>query len=162
MTPEHYMRQAIAAARQSVKDGGAAIGAVLVDTATGRVVATGESLVKVSHDPTAHAEIGCIRTAAHELASDDLYGHTLISTLEPCHMCLSAAAWARISTIYFGAYRNDVDPSLFDLLGSFSDEQEAARMNLREQVAMTVTGGILGAQCAKLLAGYRDGSRHST
>jgi tRNA(Arg) A34 adenosine deaminase TadA len=156
-----FMLQAIIAAKAAQADGGVAIGAVLVDDASGNVVATGGSTVGVTHDPTSHAEIVCIRAAAHKLSSDDLYGHTLYSTLEPCHMCLSAAAWAKIGHVYFGAYRKDVDPTLFDTFHERGDEAEAAHMNLRERTHMHVQGGVLEAECAQLLDGYHEKVRHN-
>ena len=93
---DDYMRGAIAAAEQAVASGGVAIGAVLVDRTTGEIVARGGSMVGPTKDPTAHAEVNAIREAAQKFHTDDLYGLALYSTLEPCHMCLSAAAWARI------------------------------------------------------------------
>jgi tRNA(Arg) A34 adenosine deaminase TadA len=161
MKAEDFMRLAIRAAQDAKAAGGVAIGAVLVEESTGAVVASGESLVGITKDPTAHAEVGAIRSASQQLGTDDLFGYTLYSTLEPCHMCLSAAAWARIPRIYFGAYRKDVDPSLFDTIGALGDEQEAAHMNLRENTGMRVQGGVLEVDCAALLAGYHDGPKHS-
>ena len=158
---EDYMRQAIAAAKEAQQEGGVAIGAVLVQDQTGEVVATGGSLVGVTKDPTSHAEINCIRQASTKFGTDDLYGYTLYSTLEPCHMCLSAAAWARIAHVYFGAYRKDVDPSLFETKDVPGDEQEAAHMNLREHTSMQVHGSILENDCAALLRAYHDGPKHS-
>ncbi len=159
---ESYMRAAIAAAQQAEASGGVAIGAVLVDNTTGEIIATGGSTVGITKDPTSHAEINAIRAAAGKLHTDDMFGLTLYSTLEPCHMCLSATAWARIPRLYFGAYRKDVDESLFDIKGDFSDEQEGGRMNLRENVAMQVKGGVLEQECAELLASYGDREHHSS
>ncbi len=158
-THEEYMQLAVAAARQARQQGGVAIGAVLVN-ASGQVIASGGSLVGVTHDPTAHAEVNCIRQAAQLRADDDLFDCALYSTLEPCHMCLSTAAWAKIPTVYFGAYRKDVDETLFDISGQFSDEQEGRRMNLRDGVDMHVQGGILEAACAALLEGYHEVGHH--
>lgn len=160
-TNEEYMKLAIQAAVTSQANGGVAIGAVLVNSTTGEVIATGGSQVGPTKDPTAHAEINAIRAASKRLDTDDLFGYTLFSTLEPCHMCLSASAWARIPSVIFGAYRKDVDASLFDIKGDFSDEQEGKRMNLRENLSMNVVGGVLEDDCAKLLATYHDGAKHS-
>jgi len=159
MKHNDYMRAAIEAAKHAEHTGGVAIGAVLVDE-NGEIVAAGGSVVGLAHDPTAHAEINAIRNASKRYESSDLYNLTLYSTLEPCHMCLSAAAWARIPRVYFGAYRKDVDESLFDILGDFSDEAEGGRMNLREKTHMKVQGGILENECAELLAAYHDGPHH--
>ncbi len=157
---ETYMQLAIDVAVLSKNTGGVAIGAVLIDSQTGEVVAKGESMVGLTKDPTAHAEINCIRTASQILGTDDLYNLTLFSTLEPCHMCLSASAWARITKVYFGAYKKDVNESLFDIKGDFSDEREGGRMNLRENLSMKVTGGILEEECAGLLINYYDPHHH--
>jgi tRNA(Arg) A34 adenosine deaminase TadA len=160
MDHETAMQRAIEAAQLAQKNGGVAIGAVLVDDTTGEIIASGGSIVGVTHDPTAHAEINCIRTAAEKLGRDDLFGHTLYSTLEPCQMCLGAAAWAKIGTVYFGAYRKDVDPTLFET-DNVSDEQEALHMNLRESTSMEVRGGILESECTALLDGYHENPKHS-
>lgn len=160
MNHEVYMQAAIAVAKKSTQDGGAAIGAIIVDP-DGEIIARGESIVAVAHDPTAHAEINCIRAVAEARGSDDLFDCVLYSTLEPCHMCLSAAAWSKIPQVFFGAYRRDVDETLFDITGNFSDEQEAPRMNLRDGIAMHVQGGVLEEACAALLAGYHEISHHT-
>lgn len=157
---EYYMRLAIKAAQKAGDDGGVAIGAILIKESSSQIVATGGSIVGISKDPTAHAEVNCIRAASRLLKTDDLFDYTLFSTLEPCHMCLSAAAWARIPRIFFGAYRRDVDETLFDIKGNFSDEDEAKRMNLREKIDMQVQGGILEIECAKLLGDYHDPAKH--
>jgi tRNA(Arg) A34 adenosine deaminase TadA len=161
MTHEEYMQKAILAAEGAKRSGGVGIGAVLVRDETGEIVAAGGSYVGVTKDPTSHAEVNCIRMASSKLGTDDLYGCTLYCTLEPCHMCLSCAAWARIPHVYFGAYRKDVDPSLFETKDTPGDEQEAAHMNLRENVQMEVHGGILEQDCAALLTAYHDGPRHT-
>lgn len=157
---EAYMQQAIEIANTSKANGGVAIGAVLVDSISGAVVSTGGSMVAVTRDPTAHAEVNAIRKAAELLETDDLFNFTLYSTLEPCHMCLSAAAWARIPRIFFGAYRKDVDETLFDIKGDFSDEEEGSRMNLRENIGMKVVGGICERACADLLASHYELPHH--
>jgi tRNA(Arg) A34 adenosine deaminase TadA len=157
---DEYMKMAIKIAQQTHSNGGVAIGAILVDSETGNVVSQGGSMVSVTHDPTAHAEINAIREAANNLNTDDLFNLTLYSTLEPCHMCLSAAAWARIPRVFFGAYRKDVDETLFDIKGDFSDEEEGKRMNLRENVNMQVIGGIQEEACAQLLKDHYELPHH--
>lgn len=149
---EEYMQIAIEVAHSSTKDGGAAIGALLVDGATGDVLATGESVVGPTHDPTAHAEVNAIRRAAQMRGDDDLHDTILYSTLEPCHMCLSAAAWAHIGRVVFGAYKADIHrDSYFDITGKFSDEEEAARMNIHSREHMIVVGGVARDRCTELL-----------
>ena len=58
------------------------------------------------NDPTAHAEMNAIRAAAQKLGKDlsDCY---LYTTYEPCPMCASAAIWAQMKGIVYGADRKD-------------------------------------------------------
>ncbi len=88
-----------AAARDEVP-----VGAVLVDGATGAVLAQSGNRVEELHDPTAHAELLVIRAAAAAGQAKRLPGCDLYVTLEPCPMCAQAIAFARIRRLYFGAY----------------------------------------------------------
>ena len=88
-----------AAARDEVP-----IGAVLVDGATGAVLAQSGNRVEELHDPTAHAELLVIRAAAAVGQAKRLPGCDLYVTLEPCPMCAQAISFARIRRLYFGAY----------------------------------------------------------
>ena len=88
-----------AAARDEVP-----VGAVLVDGATGAVLAQSGNRVEELHDPTAHAELLVIRAAAAAGKAKRLPGCDLYVTLEPCPMCAQAISFARIRRLYFGAY----------------------------------------------------------
>jgi len=88
-----------AAARDEVP-----IGAVLVDGATGAVLAQSGNRVEELHDPTAHAEMLVIRAAATGTEAKRLPGCDLYVTLEPCPMCAQAISFARIRRLYFGAF----------------------------------------------------------
>ena len=78
---------AIREAEQGWLEGGIPIGSALLD-ATGRVVAAGHNLRVQSGDPTAHAEVSCIRSAGRRRDWRQL---TLVSTLSPCPMCSGTA-----------------------------------------------------------------------
>jgi tRNA(Arg) A34 adenosine deaminase TadA len=80
------------------------VGAVIVDPATGAVVAAAGNLTETLHDPTAHAEILAIRAAASARQSARIPGLDLYVTLEPCAMCAAAISAARLRRLYFGAY----------------------------------------------------------
>ena len=79
------------------------VGAVLVD-GNYKVVAIAHNLREQLKDPTSHAEIEVIRTAAKKLDSWRLDDCTLIVTLEPCVMCAGAIVAARIPRVVFGAW----------------------------------------------------------
>ena len=97
------MRIALEEAQAAAARGEAPIGAVVVDPATGEVVARAANSPIASHDPSAHAEILALRAAATKLGNYRLTGLTLVVTLEPCAMCAGAISHARISRLVFGA-----------------------------------------------------------
>jgi tRNA(Arg) A34 adenosine deaminase TadA len=76
---------------------------VLVDPATGDVVAEAHNQPIGLHDPTAHAEVLAMRAAAQKLGNYRLTGLTLYVTLEPCAMCAGAISHARIGRVVYGA-----------------------------------------------------------
>ena len=78
------------------------VGAVLV-AADGTVLARDRNRIEERRDPTAHAEMLVIRAAAARLGTARLVGCDLYVTLEPCPMCATAASFARLRRIYFGA-----------------------------------------------------------
>jgi|TARA_R110002072_G_scaffold278638_3_gene440482 tRNA(adenine34) deaminase len=99
-----YMHMALATAEIAGRRGEVPVGAVIVDTRTGRVVANCGNQMIGRHDPTAHAEMLAIRAAGNMLGSARLVDCDLYVTLEPCPMCAAAISLARIRRLYFGAY----------------------------------------------------------
>ncbi|HET6972079.1 MAG TPA: tRNA adenosine(34) deaminase TadA [Phenylobacterium sp.] len=97
------MRIALEAAQAAAAAGETPVGAVVVDPATGEVVAVGANQPIGTHDPTAHAEIVALRAAAARLGNYRLTGLTLVVTLEPCAMCAGAISHARIGRLVYGA-----------------------------------------------------------
>src|SRR6202041_2469608 len=77
---------------------------VLVDPATGIVLARAGNGTETLNDPTAHAEVLAIRAACAAAGSPRLPGIDLYVTLEPCPMCAAAISFARLRRLYFGAY----------------------------------------------------------
>ena len=102
-----FMRRAIELGRISglVKKIGGPFGAVVVKN--GRIVGEGSNRVLATRDPSAHGEIVAIRDACRRLRTHDLSGCILYTSAECCGMCYSAAFWARISRVYFGATHAD-------------------------------------------------------
>jgi tRNA(Arg) A34 adenosine deaminase TadA len=97
------MRIALEAAQAAAAAGETPVGAVVVDPATGEVVAVGANQPIGAHDPTAHAEIVALREAARKRGNYRLTGLTLVVTLEPCAMCAGAISHARIGRLVYGA-----------------------------------------------------------
>lgn len=95
------MRLALDLAAECAAAGEVPVGAAI--TRGGELIATSANAMRVSHDPTAHAEIVAIRTAAAKLHTSRLDGCDLWVTLEPCAMCAGAIALTRIARLYFAA-----------------------------------------------------------
>ena len=98
------MRRALEVAAEAGRRGDAPVGAVLVDGASGAVIAEAGNRVERDADPTAHAEMLVLRAGAASLGAKRLPACDLYVTLEPCAMCAGAIALARIRRLYFGAY----------------------------------------------------------
>ncbi|EAQ25351.1 hypothetical protein ROS217_04635 [Roseovarius sp. 217] len=96
------METALDEARAAALRGEVPVGAVIV-APSGVLVARAGNRTRELSDPTAHAEILAIRAACAALGSERLTGHDLYVTLEPCAMCASAIASARIARLYYGA-----------------------------------------------------------
>ena len=95
------MGLALEEARQAATRGEVPVGAVLVRE--GAVIARTGNRMRELGDPTAHAEMLAIRTAASQGGSERLVGADLHVTLEPCAMCAAAISFARIRRLYYGA-----------------------------------------------------------
>jgi tRNA(Arg) A34 adenosine deaminase TadA len=108
-----FLRHAIRLATRNVESGaGGPFGALVVRD--GRIVSEAVNTVTATLDPTAHAEVNAIRTAAKALQDFTLAGSQLYTSCEPCPMCFAAAHWARIDAIYYGASAADAASAGFD------------------------------------------------
>ncbi len=95
------MELAVLEARKALEEGEVPVGAVLMRG--GRVVWADHNRREQLHDPTAHAEMLCLRRGAEVLGDWRLQDCTLYVTLEPCPMCAGAMVMSRVSHCVFGA-----------------------------------------------------------
>ena len=139
------MRIALAEAQAAAEAGEAPIGAVVVDPATGAVVAKAHNGPIGLADPTAHAEILALRAAAKALGNYRLSGLDLFVTLEPCAMCAGAISHARIGRLVFGA---EDEKGGAVVHGPRFFEQPTCHWRPK------VTSGVLADESATLLRGF--------
>lgn len=100
-------------ARETMSKGwGGPFGAVIVDEKK-KIIAVSSNTVLKDNDPTAHAEVNAIREACRIKSTHNLEGCILYTTCYPCPMCMSAAIWANISTIYYSATKEDAQKAGF-------------------------------------------------
>ena len=95
------MRRALDLAAEAAEAGEVPVGAVV--TLGEDIVAEARNAMRGSLDPTAHAEMVAIRSAASALGRPRLDGCSLWVTLEPCAMCAAAASLARVESVRFAA-----------------------------------------------------------
>jgi len=101
MAESNYMELALLEAEAAAKRGEVPVGCVIVHD--GAVIARAANRTLADKDPTAHAELLALRTAARTLGSERLTACDLYVTLEPCTMCAAAISFARVRRLYYGA-----------------------------------------------------------
>ena len=137
------MGEALALARAAAERGEVPVGAIVVRD--GVIVGRGGNAPIAGSDPTAHAEIAALREAARAANNYRLTGCELFTTLEPCAMCAGAMLHARIARVVYGARdpKSGACGSVIDLFGE-------PRLNHHA----SVTGGVRGDECGKLLPAF--------
>ena len=98
-----WIEVALAEAEAAAARGEVPVGAVLVGPNPGEMLASAGNMIVETHDPTAHAEMLVIRSAAARLGNERLVGATLYVTLEPCAMCAGAISFARLKRLVYAA-----------------------------------------------------------
>ena len=140
--PEHWMRQALAEAREARELQEVPIGCIVVHDPTQTILGCGHNQRETDRDPTAHAEIIALRQAGLSTGHWRLLDCTLYVTLEPCPMCAGAVVNARIPRLVYGC----ADPkagAVRTLYQLCEDERLNHRVEVRE--------GLLADECAELL-----------
>jgi len=143
------MRLALEQAVLTAASADVPVGAIVLD-ADAEVVGVGRNARELTGDPTAHAEVLALRSAAAALGTWRLSGCTLVVTLEPCTMCAGALVLARVSRVVFGA----ADPKA-GAVGSLWDVVRDRRINHRPEVV----SGVLAPECGSLLRDFFEGRR---
>ena len=143
------MGRALEEAAAAPLTGDVPVGAVVVDGA-GAVIGRGHNAREARQDPTAHAELLALRSAAAALGSWRLTDCTLVVTLEPCAMCAGAIVLARVPRLVLGAW----DPKA-GAAGSMRDIVRDSRLNHRVEVI----GGVRAEECGELLRAFFAGHR---
>ncbi|QWE18054.1 tRNA adenosine(34) deaminase TadA [Polynucleobacter corsicus] len=138
-----FMQQALEQAKLAAAAGEVPVGAVLVRD--DQVISRGFNQPIGNSDPSAHAEMMALRSAAQDESNYRLPGTTLYVTLEPCTMCAGAMLHARVERVVFGA----ADPktgAAGSVLNVFSEKQ----INHQTQVE----GGIMSEECGQILRNF--------
>lgn len=140
---EKFMREALREAALALEEDEVPVGAVIV--CNGRIIGRGHNMTEKLKDPTAHAEMIAITSATEYLGGKYLTGCTMYVTVEPCGMCASAACWAKISEVVYGADDPKRGCTLFS--PSLFHPKTAVRK------------GVLAGECGRLVAGFFEEKR---
>ena len=144
-----FMRIALEEAQLAATEGEIPVGAVIVKD--GAVIAKAHNRRENDHDPTAHAELLCLREGARILGDWRMKGCTLYVTLEPCPMCAGAMMMARLGKCYFAArdQRQGCCESVYALTG---DPAFFHRV--------PCVGGLMEQEAAELMTTFFKDKRH--
>lgn len=147
---EKWMGEAICLAHKAESLGEVPVGAVLVRD--NEMIAAGFNQPISSSDPTAHAEIVALRSAARQQGNYRLPDTTLYVTIEPCTMCLGALIHARVSRLVFGAREPRAGAVVSCAIGV---DEHGFNHHLQ------ITEGVLAEQCGQLLRDFFRNRRQS-
>jgi tRNA(adenine34) deaminase len=145
MNHEIWMQSAFKEAEKAYEKKEIPVGAVVVFE--NRIIGKGHNQVETLRDPTAHAEMIALTSAAEYLSSKILLGCTMYVTLEPCPMCAGAIVLSKLEALYFGAYDNKSGAC-----GSVLNITNNSSLNHQ----LSVTGGIMDKQCGELIRSFFD------
>lgn len=140
---EIWMQYALKEAEKAYETKELPIGAVVIFE--NRIIGKGYNQVETLRDPTAHAEIIAITSAASYLSSKVLLGCSLYVTLEPCSMCAGAIVLAKFENLFFGAFDNKSGAC-----GSVLNITNNKSLNH----SLSVTGGILNDKCGGIIKSF--------
>jgi tRNA(Arg) A34 adenosine deaminase TadA len=150
------MRLAIALARRNVDErSGGPFGAIVVSCDSGRVVGAGVNLVMARRNSVLHAEVVALMLAeahldTYTLGAEGLPRHELVTSCEPCAMCLGATLWSGVGRIVCGATGEDARRLGFDEGPVF-----AACYDYVAERGIEIVRGVLRDEAAAVFEAYR-------
>ncbi len=151
MKDDHtYMSLALEEASLAAERDEVPIGAILVDSDSGEIIArNGNRTIELS-DPTAHAEVLVIREGCKITGKQRIPDYDLFVTLEPCTMCAGAISFARVRRIIFGA--SDPKGGGIKHGAKFFDQPTCHHK-------IEIVDGIMAEKCGQILRNYFKGKR---
>jgi tRNA(Arg) A34 adenosine deaminase TadA len=140
---EGAMQQAIEEALLAKAEGNKGYGCLVL--MGGRMIARAHDTGVTRGDPSLHAEHTAILQAVATWGGPDLTGALLVSTCEPCPMCMGLAVWAGVTTVVFGSSIPDTAA-----MGRSRILVRAAEIAEKSPGVVEVIGGVLREECDAL------------
>ena len=155
-TDEERMRLAIAVSRENVeRDTGGPFGAAIFESESGRLVAVGMNSVVRLNNCTLHGEMVAFmmaqaRVGSFTLNAPHLPAHEIVTSCEPCAMCLGATLWSGVRRLTYGAGREDASRLRFDEGPVFPESYRYL-----EERGITIVRNVLRDEAVAVLDRYR-------
>ena len=151
---ESRMRLAITLAAENVKRRGGPFGAAIVEEPSGRLISVGVNRVVPANNSVLHAEMLAFMLAqrhvgSYTLGAPGLPAHTLVSSCDPCAMCLGATLWSGVRRLVCGATRDDAMQAGFDEGPVFPESYRYL-----EERSITIVRGVLRDEARAVLEQY--------
>ena len=145
----NLMQDALIEAKEADWNDEVPIGAIIINEQK-TIIARSSNLKESVNDITGHAEIRALKKAATLTNSWRQDKHILITTLEPCIMCLNAILQSRVKEVYFGAYDKKG--------GALSLGYELHKDN-RLNHNFNIYGGFENYECSKIISDFFKNKR---
>lgn len=151
---EHRMRFVLELAATNIAGNGGPFAAAVFERESGRLVAAGVNRVIATQCSAAHAEVLALSLAQQRLGNFDLGTPALpalelVSSAEPCVMCIGALLWSGIHHLVCGARGEDVVAIGFDEGPKHPQWQDELRAR-----GVAITTDVLRADAVALLQDY--------
>ncbi len=150
---EQIIQKALKLARETAEKGEVPVAAVVFNTETGEILATGANCTQAKNNACLHAEMIAIDKACRKLKCRYLCGYSIYVTLEPCPMCATAISYSRLDNLFFGAY---------DEKGGGVENGCKVFDNQKNIYKPKVVGGMEAEKCGALLKDFFKGMREKS
>jgi tRNA(Arg) A34 adenosine deaminase TadA len=152
-TAEQRMRLAVALSAENVRHGtGGPFGAIVIEDRSSRLVGAGVNLVTTAELSIAHAEMVAISLAQSANNNWNLGYKSevqLVTSCEPCAMCFGAVPWSGVSSLIWGASKDDAEAAGFD-----EGDKPGNWVQSLENRKIRTQSGVLGEEAAAVLVNY--------
>ena len=154
---EERMRWVISLSRSNVElKSGGPFAAAVFERGSGRLLAAGVNRVEPLNCSPAHAEVMAIAFAQQKMKSYDLGANAaepteLVTSSQPCLMCLGATLWSGVTNLAYAAAAADVTT----ILGFDEGPLPAAWRQELQKRGITVEAEFLRAEAVAILELYK-------
>jgi len=154
-TAEQRMHLAVSLSAENVRHGtGGPFGAIVIEDQSGRLLGAGVNLVTTLELSMAHAEMVALSMAQSAISNWNLGAKTdvqLVTSCEPCAMCFGAVPWSGVTSLVWGAGKEDAESAGFD-----EGDKPSNWMQTLHKRGIQTQSDLLRDEAAAVLARYAN------